>query len=339
MPHPAAWLRNGLVRLAFAAALLAPNSAFSADDEAIADLVAVRNDIARALSGPIVDCIRRHDTDHPVFHGCIDWHSAVHAHWALTAVARVTGNRKLLDAITARLRPDLIAEEHRDLAGSPGFEMPYGRAWFLRFAIEYATATGDRRLEPMADQLAASLADYLDGRGLDPLTGSYDSGTWAYINLRAYGVFRGDEGLVAFVDASVADARRANGGPCRFDLDERQRSFMAICANWAWLVGESIDGDAGALAMGSIIPPDADLTPVTRPANDHLFGLDFSRAWGLWRLWRRTGEPAYLTAYADHFRVAYRNRAWWAGDYRAVGHWVAQFGVLAMLPLFEPGYR
>ena len=327
--------------LVVAAILLLPAKAIAASDVSdrpIADLVAARQEMALSLAEPIVDCVRRQDTSHPIFHGCVDWHSAVHGHWALTAVARVTANPKLLDAVTARLQPALIAEERQDLAASPGFEMPYGRAWFLRLAMEYERAGGDQRLRPMAEELAVSLADHLQSVGLDPLVGSYDSETWAAINLRNWGIFRGDAALVALVDGLVADAARTVPRPCPFQRDLQDRSFMAICTNWAWLVGEGVGGAAGKAAMLSILPPDMPMPPVTRPASDHLNGLDFSRSWGLWHLWRRTGDPAYLKAYADHLRLAYRNRDWWAGDYHSVGHWVAQFGVLAVMPLFEADY-
>ena len=35
--------------------------------------------------------------------------------------------------------------------------------------------------------------------------------------------------------------------------------------------------------------------------------------------------------------AAISDRSWWAGDYHVVGHWVAQFGVFALMPLFETG--
>ncbi len=38
--------------------------------------------------------ILRHDTAHPAFHGCIDWHSACHAAWALLAHRRLTGDAR-----------------------------------------------------------------------------------------------------------------------------------------------------------------------------------------------------------------------------------------------------
>lgn len=37
----------------------------------------------------IAAAIGRRDTDHAIFHGCYDWHSAVHG-WALLRIARVT---------------------------------------------------------------------------------------------------------------------------------------------------------------------------------------------------------------------------------------------------------
>ena len=36
--------------------------------------------------------VLRHDTIHPAFHGCIDWHSACHATWALLAARGLTGD-------------------------------------------------------------------------------------------------------------------------------------------------------------------------------------------------------------------------------------------------------
>lgn len=308
-------------------------------DSPVAGLAAARGEIARNLAEPIAACVERHDTSHPVFHGCIDWHSSVHGHWALTALARVTGNRALLESVTARLDPAMIAREQRDLAARPRFEMPYGRAWFLRLAMEYERATGDRRLRPMADDIAASLVGYLDGDSFQPMLGSYGSQTWALLNLRAWGLFADDETMIRFVRAKVAEQTAGAPLPCPFDADARAGSFMAICTNWAWLAGETADSESAPAVVRSLLPPETDMAPLESPGRSHLYGLDFSRAWGLWRLWRITDDAAYLAAYAAHFRRGYEDRSWWDGEYRAVGHWVAQFGVFALMPLFEADYR
>src|SRR4051794_27244767 len=94
----------------------------------------------------IADAIRRRDTPHAIFHGCYDWHSAVHGHWALLRIARVTGEQRFAEVATDELTPDRLATEATLLRDQPHFELPYGRAWFLRLAIEYARVTGLDRL-------------------------------------------------------------------------------------------------------------------------------------------------------------------------------------------------
>ena len=48
--------------------------------------------MAGALAAAVREAVARDDTDHIAFHGCIDWHSAVHGTWALTAYTRMTGD-------------------------------------------------------------------------------------------------------------------------------------------------------------------------------------------------------------------------------------------------------
>src|SRR5262249_51198358 len=78
--------------------------------------------------------------------------------------------------------------------------------------------------------------------------------------------------------------------------------------------------------------------PVAQPASWHHHGLNFSRAWGLWALYAASplgdAREGYLKAYAAHFRATYDMPALWRGSYHGVGHWVPQFGMLALQPLF-----
>jgi len=82
------------------------------------------------------------------------------------------------------------------------------------------------------------------------------------------------------------------------------------------------------------MPPASLPAPVSTATSAHLNGLNFSRAWGLWHVFAATGNVAYRDAYAAHVLASYRRRESWDGDYRAVRHWVAQFGMLAIQPLF-----
>jgi len=128
--------------------------------------------MAKALAGAVREALVRADTDHIAFHGCIDWHSAVHGTWALTAYTRMTGDTQHAPFISDILTPEKVAAERAFIASLPDFEMPYGRAWFLRLAhgtpIERANwrliAGGEGIHWPGLDE-DISVASLLAGRG------------------------------------------------------------------------------------------------------------------------------------------------------------------------------
>src|SRR5262245_20594422 len=98
----------------------------------VADIVRDREAIARDLVQPIARCVRRRDTDHAAFHGCIDWHSAVHGTLGLVIFSRITRERTYDPWLDQQLSEANIVRERALLRTNPAFEMPYGRAWFLR---------------------------------------------------------------------------------------------------------------------------------------------------------------------------------------------------------------
>ncbi|MBT9293151.1 DUF2891 domain-containing protein [Prosthecodimorpha staleyi] len=321
--------------LATRSALPAETAPLPPEIEAVA---AEARAVLPALAPPIADCIARHDTEHPVFHGCIDWHSAVHGHWALIALSAATGDPAFAAPALARLADrGRMAEEAAFLAAHPDFEMPYGRAWFLRLVAEHVRLTGRDDLMAIGDAVAASLAAYLDTVPPDPLATSYRSQSWALINLIEYATFRRDARLSARVRRLVRQGftdERTIARACRGGVD--RGSFMAVCPNLLWLV--ALTEDRASLIQ--LIRDDRLLAgfaaPAGKAATVHERGLRFSRAWGLWAVWRASGEPAAARAYAEHVAAALAARDW-QGSYQAVGHWVAQFGVLALRPLVRPG--
>ncbi len=308
-------------------------------DRRLLALEGKRGAMLNALIEPILNCVKRRDTDHDVFHGCIDWHSSVHGFWALTAAARLTGRDDLKDFVLSQLTPAAIGHEQALLRQNGNFEMPYGRAWFLRLAIEFERTFDDRRLRPMADEITGALMRHLSNRNVDPRAGSYESPTWALLNLRSYGRHAAKPELVSFVDRIVRNDYINLARRCSPNADAAQHSFMAICTNWAWLVAEATpDTDFYNEWISKFMPDATDLQAVERPVSPHLYGLNFSRAWGLWRIQRRSADPRFLALYVQHVEKNFADPEWWRGDYRANGHWVAQFGVFALMPLFEPDY-
>ena len=295
-----------------------------------------KSNIACVLAQTVSSALQKQDTCHATFHGCIDWHSAVHGAWALTAYGRATGDRQHAGLLARILTPAKVAAEHRLMREQPNFEMPYGRAWFLRLAGEQARVSDNALLRPMADDVLASMLSYYSARKPDPRRGSYESDAWALLNMHAYAI---QSGNVAAEDR-IRDWVQAHfvkyDGTCDYALETGH--FMAVCTNWAWLVSRvlpqaAFDRWAEAFFAGPGLPK-----PVTEPVNWHHHGLNFSRAWGLWALSGATGSEvarrAYREAYAAHFLETYRDPALWRGSYEGVAHWVPQFGMLALQPMF-----
>jgi hypothetical protein len=290
--------------------------------------------IAAALARQAAYCSSRRDTDHPAFKGCVDWHSSVHGVWALLAYQRATGDARYAPLVASILNRQALAREREHLRQSPMFEMPYGRAWFLRLAIEHHKLTGSDDLLPFADDVAASMQNYYRTRRVDRFSGAYKSDSWALINLIDYARYRHLADLEADVTGWIKKDFVEVDLKCP-PASERGE-FMAVCTNWAALAARVIDRADYAAWLDRFIGVNGLPSPVAQADSDHEFGLNFSRAWGLWDMYDKSGRADVAKAYAAHFDRGFAPDTNWRGSYMAVGHWVAQFGMFAVQPLFGP---
>ena len=294
--------------------------------------------MAAALARTIREALARHDTQHVAFHGCVDWHSAVHGTWALMAYARMTGDRQYEPFVAGVLHHEKVAAERDLLNSQPKFEMPYGRAWFLRLALEYRAAFGTDVLQPMAADVLDSLLACYRHRAPDPRRGSYESDAWALVNMHDYASAAG----LADAMREIRDliTKHFVRGDLTCSYEQEAGHFMAVPTTCAWLVSRVLAQPEFDLWAEAFFQPIGLPRPVTEPTSWHHHGLNFSRAWGLWGLHAVAGEPvaknAYLAAYAAHFQEGYQNPERWRGSYEGVGHWVPQFGMFALQPLFAP---
>jgi hypothetical protein len=296
-----------------------------------------RRQILDALLVPIEQCVRRRDTTHAAFRGCIDWHSSVHGTWALVKYTGLTGDRRYVQLITETLTPASVAAELRYLEENPRFELPYGRAWFLRLALDHKAVFRSELLTPAGDFVSRSLMDHYRRTPPDPLDHEYLNPSWALVNLHDYGVSRNAAAITDFVRATVRQHFLAPTKPCPWaDEQTRWQEFMPICTVWAYLVARTNAPDDIRGWLGRFVPADALPNPINRTQDTYRhMAMNFSRCWGFWQLYKATGDLRYLKLYLDHFELQYRTPGAWKGDYREVGHWVAQFGVFALAPVFS----
>ncbi len=322
---PVRWYRHARLALCFVVAINAL-PANAANTPGIAHML-------RELAQLPAECIGRADTSHALFHGCIDWHSAVHAHWALLRAGRALSEAQLISAATRSLaRQPGIKAEHSFLAANPKFEMPYGRAWFLLLAQEYRAATGSRALQATGDLVAASLREYLLAQqpGCASAEPRYQNASWAYTRLLAYERFRGRS-----VDTLVKAAAACAAGVPGFVYDTTSAAFFSPQANLLELQAQRLD-PADFAAWWRTHGDRSPLTtiPVRATLTAHHLAINYSRASGLRVLARHAPAQNMRTlarkAYAAHLQAAYALHDEYASNYGAYGHWVAQFGIYAM---------
>lgn len=327
-------------KLARACVLLACLAASSSSvarvpDVSLASLQRDKNQIALALATHASQCVQRHDTRHVAFHGCIDWHSSVHGVWTLVAYTAMTGDGRFEPVIRNVLTHGKLARETALLTRDESFENPYGRAWLLRLAREYEGHYSDKRMRPIADLAAASLLARYQRIPPNPFASEYRNPAWALINLVDYYDFVGDKARAAATRKIIRSSFVDSGKPCNAARD--RDGFMAICLNWAWAVSKTMGRKEFTSWALAFVPPEDLPEPVSDPDSAHEYGLNFSRAWGLWELGRRVDRAEYRKAYAAHVHQTFDRPAHWRGDYGSVGHWVPQFGMLAIQPLFAGG--
>jgi hypothetical protein len=273
--------------------------------------------------------VLRHDTDHPVFHGCVDWHSACHGVWALIAHRGLTRDTAYVSLVDSLLTPAGLVREAADLDRRPTFEMPYGRAWFLRLALEDRLINGSGRLSPMARDVAASIVAYYRENLSDPFAREYANASWALCNLFDYAMADEDRGAAEFVcNTSSRMVGQIKHLPSAME-EAGWADFMAVTPNFAELLVRT-GAVEGAELMKSMGPRLLSLRPVTAPLRSHHHALNFSRAWSLLALSEATGDDRLLMLALDHMQQALARPSSWRGDYRAVAHWVPQFGIFAL---------
>ncbi len=316
-----------------ALAILTASCATPAQRQGPYDAVrARRNEMAQALAEQISMCFARNDTTNPVFHGCVDWHSAAHGGWALTTYERLTHDRRYESEIRNDFSRDGIVQELAHLRADPSFERPYGRAWFLRLAVDWRKLRpGDDRFDDLATEAAESIVSYYEANAPDPTAQEYQNPSWALINVLYYARAKGDRALAHRVERLVW----ANFLEPHCDIALESRGFIAVCTTWAWLVSEVLPSAEFHAWYARWNPGIETLTPVVTFNNAHDYGRNFSRAWGLYHLAGALGDARLGASYVAHVQAGFEPRNQWSGEYMVNGHWVAQFGMLAIEPMFD----
>ncbi len=225
----------------------------------------------------------------PVFFGCYDWHSAVHAHWLLARAARLFPTAPFAASALAALEgitAEGIAAERAYLAARPAFERPYGLAWLLTLQAELLELGSPHAatLRPLAELGAAHLYRWLPKLSHPTRVGTHAQTAFALglvidaapsvaptlgalAKTRALDLFGGDRDYPHRLEPGGEDFLSPSLGAA--DL---MRRVLAPPELATWL--------DRTMPFGFALPP-VHVTDPTDGRLAHLDGLNLSRAWML----------------------------------------------------------
>jgi len=289
---------------------------------------------------------------HPVFYGCLDWHSSVHGHWLLVKVLKqfpgISIKDSIIQALTNSFQEQKIITELQYFSKyktTKTFERTYGWAWLLKLDQELYTwddplaKKWHNSLKPLTQQIVTLWKEYLPKQTYPNRTGVHPNSAFGLVFALDWARALHD---TAFENAIVLKAKT-------FYLDNK--------ATPAYLEPDGTDFFSPSLQiadlMRRVLPKQSFINwlnkfyeprsiqriiqlPVVSDRSDylivHLDGLTISRAWCMKEIakalpashpWKKTFE----TTAAYFLTTAMKNIT--GGNYGG-DHWLASFMVYAL---------
>lgn len=287
-------------------------------------------------------------TLHPAFYGCFDWHSSVHGHWSLVYLLNhfpeLENKEQIIEKLHVNLSKANIEAEINYLSKKheKSYERTYGWAWELKLQMELDQSTAPfaqmlaQNLRPLTQLLCERYLEFLPKLYYPLRVGTHTNSAFGMALAWDYAVFTHNSVLQSCIrenairlyaqDESYPFVWEPSGtdflSPGMEEIGLMQRVLptsdflkwlkkfapQLFHKNFLWSPGVVSDRTDGHLV--------------------HLDGLNFSRAWNLYRLANDYPKDlGHLKLVAQtHFN--YSLPAIVDGNYEGE-HWLASFALLA----------
>ena len=289
---------------------------------------------------------------HPVFYGCLDWHSSVHGHWMLVRLlktnASISNSEQIMNVLETSFQPDKIKEEASYFTKyevAKNFERTYGWAWLLKLDEELATWEHPKAkiwrqsLKPLTNEILRLWKDYLPKQTYPNRTGVHPNSAFGLAFALDWA--RATEDKVfeqQLIEKSKYFYLKDNKTPAYLEPDGSD--FFSPSLQIADLMRRILPQKEFIIWLNKFYEKKSlqniSQIPVISDINDyqtvHLVGLSFTRAWCMkgiantlpenhkWKHhFNRTSEKFLSNAIPLVFQGNY------GGD-----HWLASFAVYAL---------
>ncbi len=290
----------------------------------------------------------------PAFHGCFDWHSAVHGHWCLVRVLRCAPHAPVAARARAALGESLtterIAGELRTLSAPErqGFERPYGLAWLLQLGAELRgwpdpiAGAWVRALEPLESLAAQRMGEWLPKLRWPVRSGEHSQTAFALGLTLDWARIAEDRDLARLIRSRALDFYGKDAG-APLAYEPSGHDFLSPILGEADLMRRVLAPGEFARWLDHFIPDLGSeaatrwLAPVSSgdPADGklaHLDGLNLSRAWMLEGIAEALPRDHALRPALEHAAARHRDIGLGSvtGEHYAGAHWLGSFAVYLM---------
>jgi hypothetical protein len=246
--------------------------------------------------------IQLHRQLNPAFYGCLDWHSAVHAHWLLARISRLFPNTDFSTqaqrVIATNITAVNIAQEVKYLQAQPTFERPYGFAWLLQLATELQEWQDPLALEcldilkPLIQTITENISNWLTELTIANRTGTHKQTAFAFGLYLDWANISGDQVFADLIKAKALEFYE-NDQNYPWHIEPTDYDFLSPTLAEADLMRRILAPTKFATWLTKFLPhiPNSDQkldwfvpAKVNNPADyqqSHLDGLNISRAWML----------------------------------------------------------
>jgi hypothetical protein len=285
---------------------------------------------------------------HPTFYGCFDWHSAVHGHWSMVELLQLYPDLNQAESIKKVLQLHLtknnIAKEieYFQKEINKSYERMYGWAWLFKLSQalhEWDDPNGKilhANLQPLINVLKDKFESFVPKLIYPIRVGEHTNTAFALNMMHDYAKSLNDQELLNQIKAAALRYYQ-NDENCPLSWEPSGFDFLSPCLEEAVLMQKVLDKESFKSWINHFLPQlsKKDYSLETAKVSDrsdgklvHLDGLNFSRAWNLFKLSKVEGFAHLQPIAVQHFNAAYPNLV---GDGYEGGHWLGSFAVYAYL--------
>lgn len=285
---------------------------------------------------------------HPAFYGCFDWHSSVHGHWSLVSLLKQFPDLDNAEAIKQKLLHNISKEnienellffknEH-----NKSFERTYGWAWLLKLAEELHTWNDpvakilEENLQPLTNLIVEKYIEFLPKLNYSLRVGTHTNTAFGLSFAYDFAETTNNTAL----KTAISDRAKfffLNDKDCPMTWEPSGSDFLSPCLEEAALMKRLLPLEEFKPWLEGFLPKLKDKSFVleTGKVSDrtdghlvHLDGVNFSRAWDLYKISENLPEYKHLKNIANQ-HINYSLPSVFEDSYEG-GHWLGSFAIYAL---------